>query len=96
MKRFLVLSVFLLGLSGVFLWSQEWQHVAVLASDVAGGETMLTVDWVSSGTEGQDILIESRDGSMTEMGTIRHIYGNHIVLKGTLKNNFLAGSRLYQ
>lgn len=88
--------LFLFGLSGVFLWSQEWQHVAVLTSEVNIGETLLIVDWVSVGTVGTAILIESRDGSLRETHTVEQIYGDHIILKQRLENDFLVGSRLYQ
>ncbi|MDA2923556.1 hypothetical protein MYX65_02690 [Acidobacteria bacterium AH-259-L09] len=97
MKRFFVCSVLVLfGLSGVFLWSQQWQLVATLSSDVSEGETLLSVDWVDTGTAGYLVLIESRDGEVTETGEIEHIYGNYLVLKDRLKNDFVAGSKIYQ
>jgi len=36
-KVFLGLVLMVLGLGGTLLWSQEWQQVATLATDVQGG-----------------------------------------------------------
>jgi len=42
------------------------------------------------------ILLESPDGSLAEVRAIESIYGNNVVLKGRLENDFARGSSLYQ
>ena len=84
------------GLSGVSLWAQDWQNVATLTSDASGGETLLNVNWVAPGRSARMILIESLDGARAELSVVEHIYGTRLILKARLRNDFMAGSRLYQ
>ncbi len=42
MRKFVVFSVLLVGLSGMYLWSQQWQHVAVLKNEV--GKAIMVED----------------------------------------------------
>ncbi len=96
MRKCLCLLVVLVGLSGVSLWAQSWQHVAVLTSDASGGETLLNVDWVAPGKVARLILIESIDGSRAELRVVENIYGGRLILQERLLNDFRTGSRLYQ
>ncbi|MFQ5929400.1 MAG: OmpA family protein [Acidobacteriota bacterium] len=97
MKRFFVCVVLILfGPSGAFLWSEERKLMATLATDASRAETVLNVYQICTGTVGRRLLIESRNGALTEAGDIKHIYGNFIVLKRRLRNDFLAGSSIYQ
>jgi hypothetical protein len=99
LRRFLLMLMVVLGLSGVFLWSQspkEWRQVATLTNDVSEGQTLLDVKWMAPGQASRLILLESPDGSQAEVSAIEHIYGNNIVLKRRLKNDFARGSSLYQ
>ncbi len=95
-KVFLGLVLMVLGLGGTLLWSQEWQQVATLATDVQGGETLLSVEWTGVGTVDSLLLIESRDGSLSETHEVVHIYGTNIILKDRLRADFLAGSVIFQ
>ena len=70
--------------------------MATLTNDVSAGQTLLGVEWVVPGKEARLILIESPDGSQAEVSAIEHIYGNHIVLKRRLENDFASASSLYQ
>ena len=88
--------VVLLVLGGVTLWSQEWEQVAVLVSDVSRDETELTVDFIRPVTLDRQVLIESRDESIRETYGVKHVYENHLLLKEKLRRAFLAGSRIYQ
>ena len=96
MKRLAVFSVLLVGLGGGFLWAQQWQQVGVLTLDAEGGETVLIVEWVSPGTVGTAIMIESRDGSMMATNRVQDIHGDHIILKERLGDRFPAGSLVFQ
>ena len=96
MRKFVVFSILLVGLSGVYLWSQQWQHVAVLKNEVGEGESILMVDWVSPGSVGKAIMVEDRDGGARATGIVKHIYDNHVILKKRLGSAFPAGSRVYQ
>jgi hypothetical protein len=42
------------------------------------------------------ILLESPDGALAEVRKIENIYGNNVILKQRLENDFAKGSRLYQ
>jgi hypothetical protein len=96
MRKFVVFSILMVGLSGVYLWSQQWQQVAVLKNEVGKGESVLMVEWVSPGSVGKTIMVEDRDGGAQATSIIRHIYGGNIVLKETLGRFFPTGSRVYQ
>ena len=96
MKKLVVFGVLLVALSGVFLWSQQWQHVAVLTHEVGEGESILLVEWVSTGSVGKAIMIENRDGGAKATGTVKHIYSRQVILKERLGSAFPAGSRVYQ
>ena len=88
-----------LGLSGAFLWPQgpkEWRQVATLTNDVSEGQTLLDVKWTVPGKAARLILLESPDGTLAEVRTIENIYGNNVILKQRLENDFAKGSRLYQ
>ena len=52
------LVVFLIVFGGTTLWSQEWEQVAVLVSDVSRDETELTVEFIRPVTLDRQILIE--------------------------------------
>ncbi len=90
------LVVFLIVFGGTTLWSQEWEQVAVLVSDVSRDETELTVEFIRPVTLDRQILIESRDGSIRETYGVKHVYENHLLLKDKLTREFLAGSKIYQ
>ncbi len=96
MKKFIVFAIVLVGLSGVYLWAQQWQQVAVLKNDAGKGESVLLVEWVSPGSVGKAIMVEDRDGSAQATSIVRHIHETQIVLKKTLGRSFPAGSRVYQ
>ncbi len=96
MKKIVVFSVFLMGLSGVFLWAQQRRQVAVLTNEVGTGESILIVEWVSPASVGMPITVEDRDGEATATGRVRHIHERHIILKERLGSTFPAGSRVYQ
>jgi hypothetical protein len=49
MNKIIVFSALLAGLSGVFLWAQQWQQVGILTLGADKGETVLIVEWVSPG-----------------------------------------------
>ena len=98
--------VILMGLSGVFLWSQEgseWvhehgplnHHVATLVSE-AGRETWLIVEWAAEARVGEPILIEDRDHGLRESAEVLNIHGDYLILKEKLDGQYLIGSRLYQ
>ena len=98
LRGFLIVMV-VLGLSGAFLWpqgSKEWRRVAMLTNDVSSGQTLLDVKWIVPGKAARLILLESPDGSLAEVRTIENIYGNNIILKERLENDFATGSSLYQ
>ena len=97
MKKILVgLVLIVVGLGGTLLWSQEWQQVAVLAADTNSGETLLSVKWTDVGTVDSLLLIESRDGSISETHEVVNIYGNNIILKDRLRADYLADSVIFQ
>ena len=108
MNKILAASlVILMGMSGVFLWSQEgseWEHehgamnhhVATLVSDADRGETWLLVEWADEGRVDEPILIEDRDHGRRESAEIRDIFGDHLILKDYLDGRYLVGARLYQ
>ena len=97
-RRFLIVMM-VAGLSGAFLWpegSRVWRSVAMLTNDVSAGQTLLDVKWIAPGKAARLILLESPDGSLAEVRMIENIYGNHVVLKRRLENDFASGSSLYQ
>ncbi len=97
MKKVLVgLVLIVVGLGWTLLWSQEWQQVAILATDTQSGETLLSVEWTDVGTVDSLLLIESRDGSISETHEVVHIYGTNIILKDRLGADFLADSVIFQ
>ena len=100
MKRLqllLILWVVLLAVfGGATLRSQKWEQVAVLVSDVSRDETELAVEFSKSVTLDRPIMIESRDRSIKENYSVKHVYENHILLKEKLKRPFLSGARIYQ
>ncbi len=98
LRRFLVVMV-VLSLGGLSLWpqgSKEWRQVALLTNDVSAGQTLLDVKWIAPGKAARLVLLESPDGLLAEVRTIENIYGNHVVLKRRLENDFASGSSLYQ
>ncbi len=96
MRKFVVVSILLVGLSGMYVWSQQWQQVAVLKNEAGRGESVLMVEWVSQGSVGKAIMVEDRDGGAQATGIIKHIHDGTILLKATLGRTFPAGSRVYQ
>ena len=96
MRKFVVVSILLVGLSGMDVWSPQWQQVAVLKNEAGRGESILMVEWVSQGSVGKAIMVEDRDGSAQATGIVKHIHDDQIVLKVRLGRSFPAGSRVYQ
>ncbi len=98
LRRFLIVMM-VLGLSGPSLWSQgsrQWREVGMLTNDVSEGQTLLDVKWTVPGMAARLILLESPNGALAEVRTIENIYGNNVILKDRLENDFAKGSRLYQ
>jgi len=75
---------------------QRYRHVATLSSDSSGGETLLSIDPAFPVVVGQLLLLENRDHPNREIHVVRHVYGENIILKTRLSNDYLKGSRLYQ
>lgn len=97
MKRLLVcFSVIFVLSAGAFLWSQKWEQVAVLATDVSRDESDLHVILMGSVAVDRLVLIESRDGKVKDTYEVKHVYENHVLLKERVDHVFLAGSRIYQ
>ena len=98
LRKFLIVMM-IMGFSGVSLWSQgarQWRQVGMLTNDVSEGQTLLDVKWTVPGTAARLILLESPEGALAEVHTIENIYGNNVILKQRLENDFARGSRLYQ
>ncbi len=70
--------------------------MGMLTNDVSEGQTLLDVKWIAPGKAARLILLESPDGSLAEVRRIESIYGDHVVLKQRLENDFARGSSLYQ
>jgi len=88
-------------LTGVAVYAQQAdtpksQQVAVLASDASRDETSLTVDTSTGIAVDKELVLESRDGKVKETVVVRNVYGHNLILKEKLKNEFLAGSKIYQ
>ncbi len=96
MKKFIVFSICLVSMAGMYLWAQQRQQVAVLVNEVGKGESVLIVEWVSQGSVGMPIMVEDRDGGATATAVVRDIHGNYIILKERLGGTFPIGSRVYQ
>lgn len=96
MKTKVIGLILVVVLGGAQLWSQKWEHAAVLLSDVSRGETDLVVEFIRPVGVDRTILLESRDGSAKETYTVKHVYENHILLKEKLKSDFVAGSRVFR
>ncbi len=75
---------------------QRYRHVGTLGSDSSGGETLLTVHIANPIVVGQLLLLENRDHPHREVHEVRHVLGNHVILKTRLRSDYLQGSRLYQ
>ena len=75
---------------------QRYRHVATLASDSSGGETLLSIDVAYPIVVGQLLLLENRDHPNREVHVVRHVLGGNIILKSRLNADYLRGSRLYQ
>ncbi len=75
---------------------QRYRHVATLASDSSGGETLLSIVTSHPLMVGQFILIENRDHPHREVFQVRHADSQHVILKSRLGSDYLKGSRLYQ
>ncbi len=75
---------------------QRYRHVATLASDSSGGETLLSIDVAYPIVVGQLLLLENRDHPNREVHVVRHVLGDNIILKSRLNADYLRGSRLYQ
>ena len=98
LRKFLIVMM-IMGFSGVSLWSQgarQWRQVGMLTNDVSEGQTLLDVKWTVPGKAARLILLESPEGTLAEVRTIENIYGNNVILKERLENDFAKGSRLYQ
>ncbi len=98
LRKFLIVLM-IMGFSGVSLWSQgarQWRQVGMLTNDVSEGQTLLDVKWTIPGKAARLILLESPEGTLAEVRTIENIYGNNVILKQRLENDFARGSRLYQ
>ncbi len=76
--------------------NQRYRHVATLASDSSGGETLLSIDVVYPIVVGQLLLVENRDHPHREIHEVRHVFGDNLILKTRLSSDYLKGSRLYQ
>ena len=90
-----------LALAGVAVYAQQadapnLQQVAVLTSDASRNESALVVDVTTAIVVDKDLVIESRDAKVKETVTVKNVYGHNVILKVALKNEFLAGSKLYQ
>ena len=99
MLRKFLLVMMIMGFSGVSLWSQgarQWRQVGMLTNDVSEGQTLLDVKWTVPGKAARLILLESPEGALAEVRTIENIYGDNVILKQRLENDFARGSRLYQ
>ena len=96
MRKFVVFSICLVSLAGMYLGAQQRQHVAVLVNEVGKGESVLIVEWVSQGSVGATTMVEDRDRGATATGVVKHVHDNHIILKEKLGKGFPAGSRVYQ
>ncbi|MBI4444398.1 MAG: hypothetical protein HY645_00700 [Acidobacteria bacterium] len=96
MKRWIASLVLLVALGMGLAWSQKWQQVAVLSTDVSADESDLTVRIQAPIAVDRLILLESRDGSLKETYEVKHVLGDHLLIKQKLKHSFLAGSRVYQ
>ncbi len=75
---------------------QRYRHVATLASDSSGGETLLSIEVAYPVVVGQLLLLENRDHPHREIHVVRHVYGDNLILKTRLSSDYLRGSRLYQ
>lgn len=96
MKRVALFLLFVAVISVITVFSQNWNHVAVITTDVSRDETLLTVDSGAAIQPDRNIMIETRDGSFRESYRVRHVYHHHVWLTERLRNEFLAGSRVYQ
>ena len=94
--RSLCFFLALIGVSGVLHSSENWKYVGSLASDASRDESILTVDLVAPVAVDGSIMVERRDGELTEIHELQHVYDNQVVLKERLKSDFMAGSRVYQ
>jgi hypothetical protein len=95
-KRVALFMVIAAMISVITLLAQNWQHVAVITTDVSRDETLVTVDSGEAIQPDRHIMIETRDGSFRESYRVKHVYNHHVVLTERLRNDFLAGSRVYQ
>ncbi len=75
---------------------QRYRHVATLASDSSGGETLLSIDVAYPIVVGQLLLLENRDHPHREIHEVQHVLGDNLILKTRLSSDYLKGSRLYQ
>ena len=75
---------------------QRYRHVATLATDSSGGETLLSIHLAYPVVVGQLLLIENRDHPHREVHQVRHVFGDNVILKSRLGADYLEGSRIYQ
>jgi len=78
------------------LQEQRYRHVATLASQSSGGETLLSIDVAFPVVVGQLLLLENRDHPHREVHEVAYVIGDNLILKTRLNADFLRGSRLYQ
>jgi hypothetical protein len=95
-KRMALFMAAVAVISVITVFAQNWQHVAVLTTDVSPDETLLTVDSGTAIQPDRSIMVETRDGSFRESYRVKHVYDHHVLLTERLRNEFLAGSRIYQ
>jgi hypothetical protein len=46
--------------------------------------------------EAKLIVIETRDGQTLDTYEVRHVYQDHVILMEPLKNDIIAGAKIYQ
>ena len=98
MKRFLLglLAVGFLLVGVAPTGAQDLQFKANLQVDVSRDETMLWLDRVVEIAPDRPLLIESRDGSLSQSYVVHGVYADYVLLKAPLAKPFPAGSRIFQ
>ena len=95
-KGWICLLFVALLLSSAAVVGQKWQQVTVIASDADIGETLIMVEDGNSIVVDRALLIERRDGKLKDTYEVLHVYGREVILKESLRNDFVSGSRLFQ
>ena len=70
--------------------------MAELLSDAYADESAMMIRVESDIRLDTLVYLEARDGSSDEALPVMHVFGNYILFKETLKNNYLIGSKLWQ